>query len=447
MVGRERVLELLERALSASPGDQTEVVFIGHNQNLTRFAENQIHQNVAEKNARLSVRVVVGKKVGVAGTNSLDEEAVRSAVARATEIARWQRDNPRFVSLPAPVPIAGQSEAFYQSTADCSPEERAGMVGMLINRCRREGLRGAGALATGTAELAVANSLGVRAYTAGTTASFSTVVMSEDSSGYADFSSSDIGRFDPEAATERAVAKCLNSRSPVAVEPGEYTVILEEPAVADVLFFLGYLGFGAQALQEGRSFLSGQMGQRVFGENISIWDDGNDPAGMPIPFDFEGIPKQRVILVEQGVAKGVVYDSLTANQESGRSSTGHALPAPNIFGPIPINLFMAPGNSSLEEMVAGSERGILVTRFHYTNPVHPVKAILTGMTRDGTFLIEDGRITKGLKNLRFTESMLKALNNVEALTAQRKFQGGYFGGSLVPAIKVSKFTFTGATQF
>jgi predicted Zn-dependent protease len=191
------------------------------------------------------------------------------------------------------------------------------------------------------------------------------------------------------------------------------------------------------------------LGERVTGDNITIWDDGHDPRGLVSPFDYEGVPKQRVPLIENGVAKNVVYDSFTAGREQGKASTGHSLPAPNTFGPIPSNLFLAPGQATKEEMLASTERGIWVTRFHYTNTLHPVKTILTGMTRDGTFLIENGQITRPLKNLRFTQSVLEAFSRAEMLGSELKLIKIRWGGvaTCAPAAKIREFQFTGTTEF
>ena len=175
-------------------------------------------------------------------------------------------------------------------------------------------------------------------------------------------------------------------------------------------------------------------------------DDGYDPSGLPLPFDFEGVPKYRVDLIKAGVANAVVYDSYTATRE-GKSSTGHALPAPNTQGPFPLNMFMQPGNSTKEEMVKSTKRGILVTRFWYTRPVDDLKVIVTGTTRDGTFLIEDGEVKQPVRNMRFTTSYLDALSNTLAIGKATKLESSGFGASRVPAIKVAKFHFTGVTQY
>jgi predicted Zn-dependent protease len=207
---------------------------------------------------------------------------------------------------------------------------------------------------------------------------------------------------------------------------------------------MAYLGFSAMALQEGRSFM--RLGEQIVGPEVSIWDDGLDPAGLVMPFDFEGVPKQRVEMIAEGVARAVVYDSYTAGREEGRTSTGHALPAPNSFGPMAMNLMMAPGRTARRELGRSIERGVWVSRFHYVNPVHPLRAILTGMTRDGTFLIEHGEVTRPVKDLRFTQSALEALSEIAAISQERRLVPGFFGGLLVPALHLRRFRFTGTTE-
>jgi len=447
VLGKTRLAEIAERVLREASADQTEVCVTSNDSHLTRFAANTIHQNVSETDVTVRVRSVVDKKTGVASGNEFDDEGLKRIVASAEMIARFQQENPEFRSLPEPRP-AQRVDAFVEATAGASPMERAEGVERILKLSRAENLEAAGAFATEAQELFIANSLGVRAYHQGTVASAMAVIMSDDSSGYGSAASMDVGDIDTEAVGRAAVEKALRSRSPQPIEPGEYTVILEEEAVADMIFFLGYMGFGALAVQEGRSFMSGKLGQTITGKNVTIWDDGADPRGLPLPFDFEGVPKEKVVLIENGIAKGVVHDSFTAGCEEGAFSTGHALPMPNTFGPIPINLFLAPGGASKEEMLASTKHGIWVTRFHYTNIVHPVKAILTGMTRDGTFLIENGKITKPLKNLRFTQSVLDALANVEALGADLKLVKDEWNalGTCVPAAKIHGFQFTGATE-
>jgi len=451
MLGQKKIRAICDKVLAASPADQTEVVVLGEDSGLTRFANSYIHQNVAESNVELRVRVVLGKhpeaRIGVASTNDLSAAAIRRVVETATTIAQHQKENSEFHSLPGPAPIPALS-AFVERTAGFTPEGRAKVAGLICQKAVDAGVVASGAFTTGSYEYAVANSLGIFAYFPTTLADINTVIMSDTGSGYADFSSLDVKDIVDrcEAIASEAVGKALRSRSPVALAPGDYEVILEEYAVADILDFLGYLGFSAQAVQEGRSFMGGKFGQKIVGENITIWDDGLSLVNLPMPFDFEGVPKQRVTFFDKGIATAVVYDSYTAGKE-GKQSTGHALPAPNTFGPLPLHTAMATGNATKEEMLKGIKKGLWVTRFHYTRVVHPLLTIITGMTRDGTFLIENGEITQPVKNLRFTQSYLEALNNVEAIGQTAKLQRGFLGGNLVPALKIAKFTFSGATEF
>ena len=447
MLGENRLMELAARILGAATVEQTEVLITSEDAHLTRSAANTIHQNVSETNVTVRVRSILDQKTGVASGNDLSDEALAALVEKAEEIARFQHPNPEFRSLPAPAP-APAIDAYVEATAGTTPIDRAKGAEEILARSRESGLEAAGAFSTETSEICVANSLGASAYHIGTVASVMAVVMGETGSGYAADASIDVRDLDPTEIGRIAVDKALRSANPTDIEPGEYTVILEEEAVADMLFFLGWLGLGALSFQEGRSFMSGKLGQRVTGEQITIWDDGCDLRGLPLPFDFEGVPKKKVLLIDKGIAKSVVYDSLTAGREEGKTSTGHSLPAPNTFGPIPINLFMAPGKATKEEMLASTERGIWVTRFHYTNPVHPVQTVLTGMTRDGTFFVENGTIVRPLKNLRFTQSILEAFANVEMLCADLKMIKSDWNaiGTCAPAAKIRGFRFTGTTD-
>jgi PmbA protein len=448
VLGKEKMHQIAQKVLALSKADQTEVLVFGKDEQLTRFAVNTIHQNVSETNATVRVRCVFGKKTGVASGNDLGDQALRKVVESAQTVAHFQQDNPDFHSLPGPETIE-ESQAFFESTASCIPETRARGAAAICSLSKANGLEAAGAFSTAVDELMAVNSLGVSAYHRGTIAHIVTVIMGPDSSGYASADAMDVTELDPEAVGRVAVDKALKSKNPTDLEPGEYTVILEENAVADMVDMLGYLGLDALSVQEGRSFMNDRFGQKITGEGITIWDDGHDPRGLMLPFDYEGVLKQKVMLIEKGIAKGVVYDSFTAGREKGKISTGHSLPAPNSWGPYPMNLFMAPGDATKEEMLAATDHGIWVTRFHYTNPVHPIKTVLTGMTRDGTFLIEKGRIARPLKNLRFTQSILEAFQNADMLGKELKLIKADWENfaTCVPAARIQKFRFTGTTEF
>jgi len=447
MLGKKHVRTLLEGALVAcKEADQAEVLLTTSDEALTRFANNTIHQNVAERNSSLHVRVVMGKRIGVATANSLEAQAVRAAAESACTIARFSEENPDFVSLPSAGSAPAAPHAFSESTAKISPEQRANAVRTVIQRAERDKLTAAGAYSTSRDEVAIGNSLGVFAYQPSTSAEATVVTMGESSSGYADRAATDATEIDCEALADEACGRAMRSAMPRDLEPGEYEALLEPYAVAELLDYLAYVGFGAMALQEGRSFMAEKLGQPVTGQAITIYDDGLDPRCFPMPFDFEGVPRQRVDLIAGGVARGVVYDSYTAGRQ-GVANTGHALPAPNPMGPMPGHLHLGPGDKSMDQLLRSIDRGLWVTRFHYVNVVQPLETIITGMTRDGAWWVEGGEVRYPVKNLRFSQNVLQALGTVQGIGREVKLQRGWFGGSRVPALKLGPFTFTGKTDF
>ena len=425
---------LLER----SPGQQTEVMVTEWDSALTRFANNGIHQNVAERNVSVRVRVVKDGKTGVASINQLNEAAATDVLKRAVAIADLQQPG-EVVPMPGPAKTQ-QVEAWSDATAAATPEERADFVEAICVKARRAGLKAFGAVSTSAGQLAIANSLGVLHHQRSTQATANSVVMGEAGSGYADRGAIDVRDLDKGELADEVIEKAQRNQNAQPVEPGVYEVVLEEYAVAEMLDFMSFMGFSALAAQEERSFM--RLGEQITGDQISIWDDGLDRTGLPASFDFEGVPKQRVDLIRGGVASGLVYDQMTA-QRAGRQSTGHGLPAPNTEGPFAVNLFMKPGTTAKAELISGITRGIWVTRFWYVRIVHPKASIITGMTREGTFLIENGRITRPVKDLRFTQSILEALQGTLALSRTTKLQvGEYLGASRVPAVRLKAFTFT-----
>jgi len=440
--------ELLDRALAHSTAQHAEALVLAQDLALTRFATNRIHQNVREHDATLQVRVIDKHRIGVASTNKLDEAGIRDVVQRANAIAERSAPNERAAILPEPDGRTYDPDLGYVSrTADADPELRAIGARAVIAAGEAKGLQSSGSFSTSVMTIAVANSLGVRAKHRSTKAALLTVMMdgfaSGAASGYAHAGSTDVEELDAEALGVEAATKGDRMRGAGDLEPGDYEVILEEYAVAGLLEYLSYIGFSGLAHEEGRSFMD--LGKRLMGENVSIWDDGQDPAGLPAPIDFEGVVRRRVDLVEAGVAKSVVHDAATGSR-AGTGSTGHGLPAPNLLGPMALNLFMAPGSTPRDELVSGVKRGVWVTRFHYINPVHPKKAILTGMTKDGTFLIEDGRVSRPLMNFRFTQSIPEAFSDVRAAGDQtRVLPGEFFGAARVPALHLGSFNFTGVT--
>jgi len=450
MIEKESALRLLKNVVQESPADQTEAILLTEDSSLTRFADSAIHQHVAERNQTLILRVVLGRKIAVVTTNIFLPSSVKRSLRKAISLAKVQQPNDEFISLPGPKPIP-EIETFSENISRLTPIRKAKMIKGILTSVRGRELKASGAFSNGEVELAVVNSLGVEAYQKFSDLFLHLIVENEKSSGYASFVARDPDQLDVDSLTQEAIRK-TSREEPIQIEPGEYEVILEPYAVSELLSFLGYLGFHALAVQEGRSFFSNRFGEKMVNEKVTIYDDGLDPEGLKVPFDFEGIPKKRVAFFDRGVAKEVTYDSFTAGRE-GKNSTGHALIAPNTAGPIPINLFMKGGESSLEEMIKSVRKGIYVTRFHYTNVVEPMKAVITGMTRDGTFLIEEGEIKRPIKNLRFTESILRALSQVTAISKNRRicsegtvYSRRFITGTVVPAVKIDGFNFSGVSS-
>jgi PmbA protein len=447
MIKKESALRLLKKLVQDSPADQTEAILLTEDSSLTRFAGSAVHQHVAERNQTVVLRVVLGKKIAVVTTNLFLPSSVKQSLQKAISLARVQQPNDEFISLPGPRPIP-EIETFSRNIGRLTPHRKVKMVKSLLKLAKERGCKASGAFSNGEVELAVMNTLGVEAYQKFSDLFVHLIVENEKSSSYASFVARNPDQLDVDFLAEEAIGK-ISKEEPIQIEPGEYEVILEPYAVSELLSFLGYLGFHALAVQEGRSFFSNRFGEKMVDEKVTIYDDGLDPEGLQVPFDFEGVPKKKVTFFDRGVAREVTYDSFTAGRE-GKDSTGHGLIAPNTAGPIPINLFMEGGESSPGEMIKSVRRGIYVTRFHYTNVVEPMKAIITGMTRDGTFLIEGGEITRPIKNLRFTESILKALSRVLAIAKDRKicsegtvYSRRFVTGAAVPAIKIDGFNFSG----
>ncbi|MDO8483767.1 MAG: TldD/PmbA family protein [Candidatus Limnocylindrales bacterium] len=440
-------LALAEAALAEALREgvtEAEALVMAEDSALTRFANSEIHQNVAESNSVVNLRVVIGKRVGVASTGRTDPEGLRRLAENAAAIAGVVEELEDWGGLPAPSETSPVAAGYSASTAGASPEFRADAVRAVIAAADAAGVTAYGSFATGLESTAVANSKGVRVAGTRTTSQLITVSMGPaGGTGYAEEAAVDASTIDAADIGREAADKARATANAVAIEPGDYPVVLEEYAVVDLLDMLGYLGFSALAVQEERSFV--EPGKRIGSEVVTIRDDGRDPAGLPLWFDYEGVAKQRVELIERGVCCGVVHDAQTAAR-AGVTSTGHGLPAPNPYGPFPLNMIMEPGTSTRDELIGGLDRGLLVTRFHYTNPVHPKLALVTGMTRDGTFLVEGGRVIGPVKNLRYTQSYLAALAGTTAVGRERRTLRGFLGGVVVPAVRIDNWTFTGGTE-
>ncbi len=450
MIGRDKIISRLKETLDLNLGDQSEAVFLGSESHLTRYANSTIHQNVSETQTKVYFRVVTDQKIGVAATNSLSKTDLRKAYKMAAKIAKIQKPNPDFVSLPGPSDYP-QLDTYFEKTARFTPRQRAAKVRTIINRAAKKDCTVAGSLSTGCGEIAVVNSKGVAAYHPLSSAAINLIAMRENSSGYAEGLARNIDDIDFSTIASTAITKAVKCKDPEELPTGDYEVILEPAAVGSIFEWVNYIGFGSKAFQEETSFMSGRIGQPVTGENLTIYDDGTETSAIAFPFDFEGVPKRRVDLITNGIAKGVVYDSMSAHRDN-TESTGHSLtPDATGEGGIALNLFIEPGQSSLKEMISNVEDGLLVTRFHYINGfINTPQAVLTGMTRDGLMRIKNGRLRGGVKNLRFTDSMLRAFGTIKAISAERQLINAWWdslGCIAAPAMHLGSFKFTGQTSF
>ncbi|MCJ7508422.1 MAG: TldD/PmbA family protein [candidate division Zixibacteria bacterium] len=440
MTNQKKILNLLEDSLVSSSADQTELILMAEDLNLSRFAENVIHQNIAQSDHNIFCRVVLGKKIGISSTNRLEQKEIKKCIEEAIKIAQFQKEDPNFVSLPKP----GQKRKAppsHNHTFSINPQGKALRIEGIVKKCKADNLFSAGAFQDKKETLVVVNSLGIKKQFEQASAHISlTVNDKEQNSGWAQDFNWNKDELDIENLAKTAIQNALLSKNPIELPAGKYTVILEEAAIANLLLLLSFLGFGAKGFIEKRSFMAGKIGEKLTGDKITIIEDPYSPENPGIPFDYEGVDKKRVLLIENGIAKGVVYDSYHANL-AGVESTGHALPPGNNFGPYPQNLVMNEGDSNEEELVASTEKGILITHFWYLNYMNPSKTMVTGTTRDGTFLIENGKIKSALKNMRIGQSILEAFSNVQMMTKQRKLCPQYGVSLLVPQMKIENFNF------
>lgn len=437
------IRERIEGVVAESPADDTEITVHAYREALTRFANNQIHQNHHEENAVITVRCAVGSRWGKANANSLDPAALKSAIESATEIAGLLPDDPEFTpSAEGPYTYSFEPE-FGDGTADCSPSRRALIVKQGLDLVP-DGYEAAGTLSTGVTTLGIFSARGISAITSTTHAKYTILLTGATSSGYAEGMARRLRELDVPALAAEAAAKAKASENPRGdVQTGKYTVILEEEAVATWLMFLSWVGFGGKEFNEGESFMCGRLGEVITGEAITILDDAGDPRTFGLPFDFEGIPKQRLTLIEHGYANAVAHSRKTA-AKADTDTTGHSV---GDMGAYPLNMIMMPGTSSKEEMIKATDRGILVSRFHYSNVLDPIKSVFTGLTRDGTFLIEDGEIVSGLTNFRWTQNALEGLANADMISRDLRFSSSFFGGgAVVPVIRTHGFHFSGKSD-
>jgi predicted Zn-dependent protease len=414
---------------------------------LTRFTQNAIHQNLASDDTVVRVRVIDAGRTGVAQTNDLSDASLEATVRRAHEIAQFapvDLTSAPLANAPASANLSAPPAAFDSVTASAPPERRAEIVAAMLAPMEPAGLWAAGYATTGSDGVSIANTAGTFASFDGTNAALSIKANGADSTGYAECFATTVGALDGASSGSLAAHRAASSAQPAAVEPGAWTVILEPPAFGELLSYLTD-HFGAQAVDEGSSFLCDGLDRRYAHENFTLHDDFAHPLHSGMPFDYEGYERKRVALVEGGIARDYVTDATWA-AKLGRRNTGHGMPAPSAEGPQPLHFVVATGTKTVEQLIAESERALLISRFWYIRPIDHRKTIVTGMTRDGVFEIEGGRIKRGVRNMRFNQSILGALGNVECANVAHR-TGGYGYSIVTPAVKMAEFRFSSVTEF
>jgi PmbA protein len=459
MLTRSKAADIFSRIQKYSTADEVEAIIYGGRTALTRFANNTIHQNVAEENYSVSVRTVFGGRTARATTNKLDDESLKRVVQTSETLAKVQHPDADLLPM---APNGGKSQGpvpgrHFEQTAATTPEDRANAVGKIVSAAQKHKLVTAGIFSTAETIEGIFNSRGLSDWHTQTSSEISITMLADDSSGWQKANSPDVGNLHPDELAEIAARKAAESAGPKEIPAGKYTVILEPAAVLDMAGFM-FWDFGGLAILDQRSFLNNRVETKVFGDNINIWDDVAHPLHSGSPFDGEGMRRQRVQLVQDGVVKRLVYARATAEKMKHSEYedkigpvevTGHGFPIPNEMGEAPMNIvFGGPAApKTLDQMIASTERGILVTRLWYIREVDPYEKILTGMTRDGTFYVEDGKVRYGVRNFRFNESLIHMFSNVEEMGTPVRASGEESFDMVVPPMKIRDFNFTEVTRF
>jgi len=467
MLTKEQAGGIFDRIKRLSTADEVEVLFSGGHFALTRFANNTIHQNVAEENYVVSVRAAFGGRTARAFTNKFDDESLRQVVKSAESLAKVQHPDADLLPMPDSREASGTADRsvrsteapsrHFEATAGITPEFRADSVKKIVGVAGKHKLTTAGVFSSAESLEGIFNSRGLSDWHTQTLAEVSITMLGADSSGWQKANSPDLTKLDPLRLAEVAAQKAVDSERPREIPAGKYTVILEPAAVLDIVGFM-FWDFSGMALLDQRSFLNGRIGTKLFGDNITIWDDVVHPLQTGAPFDGEGVQRQRVALVENGIVKRVVYARATAERmkrseqkdKAGPiAATGHGFALPNEMGEMPLNIVFAPVGDpqTVDQMIASTERGVLVTRLWYIREVEPFEKMLTGMTRDGTFYVENGRVQGGVRNFRLNESLIHMLSNVEAMSEPVRSCGEESFDMVVPTMKVKDFNFTEVTKF
>jgi PmbA protein len=438
---------ILDSALAAA-GGEADAAFISVDQNISRFANSQLHQNMSEESASLTLRVIVDGAMGVATTTSFEDEEIAATAAIAREAARHSNPVHGFQGLyreQQPVP---QLDTFDDATANISPEAKARALRTMFDA--HGALQFAGAYATGAMSVACGNTHGIRRFARTTYSDATVIALGDGASGYATQREQRADRLDLAAlGAEASLKATLAAGKAEDLQPGAYDVILEPPALAEVFDWMNMIAFTGQSFEDGSSFFVGNLGKRILGERFTLVDDATDPDFLPFPFDLEGMPKRPITMIDAGTIRTPVLDKAWADR-LGLAATANAWSLGSSEHGAAFHISMAGGEATREDMIASTKLGIWVTRFNYVNGLlEPKTALMTGTTRDGTFLIRDGEVAARLPNLRWTQSMVEAFTNIDALSRERRNVGTWynpFGGTRAPVVKIRNWQFTGKQE-
>jgi predicted Zn-dependent protease len=448
MRSRDEALSIIDRAIREAGGDEADAVFVASDRNISRFANSSLHQNMSERDASLTLRVIAGGRVGVASTSLITPEEIARIAALARDMAMRSAPVEGFAGLPTITDPTPPVATFDEATASVTPMEKAGQLRSLFREGALRRVTFAGAYTTSATTIAVGNSHAVRRHADVTSADANLIALHDDDSGFATANARRNAELDLAKLGDEAAGKALLLRdSRGTIDFGEFDVILEPPALAEVFEWMNMITFSGRACEDGSSFFAGHRDEAFLGANVTIADDAIDGTFLPFPFDMEGVPKRRVDLVREGVIGTPVVDKLYSDR-LGVPLTGSAASLGGDDHGTALHLSMAGGESTREELIASTARGIWVTRFNYLNGLlDPKAALMTGMTRDGTFLIEDGRVTQRLPNLRWTQSIVDAFRRVDGLTRERRIVGAWWnvvGGVIAPTVRIRNWNFGGS---
>ncbi|HLD40553.1 MAG TPA: metallopeptidase TldD-related protein [Candidatus Omnitrophota bacterium] len=444
MIHPDQIQEKLSPFTRTKEADKTGITFLRTSLQVSRFANSLIHQHMNDETQIIYFRALCNGRLGIASTNSLAEHNLKETFKKALHIAKLKIDCRLKRDIPSFRPLKTIANKVSPKTIYAPASSRAKILRDIFLEARDLKIGFAGNFYNGLTQLAVLYPGGLMNYQDHSFCGVKFIASHNGSSGYAANVDYDIDRLNPAQTADKAIEKCLLGLKKTALKPGRYDVILEPPATAELILWLNYIGFGAKSFLEETSFLCGKLGERLTGKKVEIYDYGRDKNSFILPFDFEGSRRQKISLIKNGIAQKPLTDSYYAKLLKIRN-TGHANFPDDTEGPLGYNLIMRNGRTAKDEMFKSTKQAVLITRFHYVNGfLDPRKAQMTGMTRDGTFLVENGKIKCGIKDMRFNESILEAFSRINHISREREIIADpleSLGSVYAPSLYIKGFNF------